>query len=217
MRDDTIVPLSRDQFVFSRAEVRKQFNPIWGFVVKPWGFVDVYGVHVGDYLMNLRTGSVEQVHLQHPSILFHLGQVGAVFHDKRRVIQLVSRGATEDMFLTQLSSPLGSPQIRAVRKKRLARSACCPALSEDERFVYFVKEEPPTAQYDIVRLDLMSLRSTRLAGRHQGITCLRLSGQWLFFLEGSGKDVTLWRMDTQGKRLEKLLSPAQFANPLRKR
>ncbi|MGC8785331.1 MAG: hypothetical protein ACP5RN_13215, partial [Armatimonadota bacterium] len=88
--------------------------------------------------------------------------------------------------------------------------------SGDERLVYYITRDISGTQYDIMRLDLSSLKSTRLVQRDRRITCLRLCGSWLFFLEGSGKDVTLWRMHTHGKRLEKLLSPSQFANPLGK-
>lgn len=129
-----------------------------------------------------------------------------------------NQGSKTYLDLVTLNAPLGSPNMRQVQKRRLAHSARSPVLSPNERFVYFVREEP--SGYAIVQMDLKTLATTRLTVRNNAVSTLRATNRHLHFLEGPSADVrlwgdkiTLWRLALDSKRLDRVLSPKQFANP----
>lgn len=215
--DSGIVPLSPDEILFQRSQPRKLFNPVGGIMFGGMsGFFKVYGVLEGIYVMNRQTGAVQQVAGAYDIFAIRCAE-GVIFKDRRRVI-MENVGSTTYLDLVTLNAPLGSPKIRQVQKRRLARSARSPVLSPNERFVYFVREEP--SGYAIVRMDLDTFATTRLTVRNNPVSTLRATNRHLFFLEGPsaevrlwGDKITLWRLALGSKQLEKVLSPEQFVNP----
>lgn len=215
--DMGIVPLSPDAILFQRSQPRKQFNPVGGVAFGGvLGFFKVYGVLEGVYVINRRTGAVQQIAGAYDTFAIRCTE-GLLFKDRRRVI-MENQGSMTYLDLVVLHAPLGSPNLRQVQKRRLARSAHSPVLSPDEHFVYFVCDEP--SGYAIVRMDLKTLATTCLTVRDNPVSTLRATSRYLFFLEGPGEDVrlwgdkvTLWRIALDSKRLDRVLSPEQFANP----
>jgi hypothetical protein len=199
-------PLSSHEVLFRRMDIE--------YTMKPWG-MEVDGTNPQWYIMDTHSGNTLLLHTQ--NFYFDYAFLNAVWSDRRRLLETSIIGDRNDLFLRYLSSPLGtSSSVRSERMVRLARNGRDGVLSADEKCIYYLSDNRATAVSDIMRLDLASRRVIKLLSRGRFVTSLRIRGAWLFFLEGSGTDVTLWRVDTQGKRLEKLLTPSQFANPLGK-
>lgn len=200
VRDINILPLVGSEVLFQRALINIK--------KRPWPFgTDVYGLIAGSYIINVRTKAIRYAGGPSPYAY------RAIFNNRHKVVleYLAGRSYLE---LVTLDQALGGPQARVRGKRHLADDTRGAVLSPDNRFLYYIEDDSPNSRYNIIRVDLSSLQKVKLRTMQRPIGDIRATDRWLFFLEGSGKDVTLWRMDTQGKRLEKLLSPAQFANPL---
>lgn len=198
------LPISPHHILFAQSQVE--------YTMKPWG-MEAKGSVPRWYIADVRN---EKAILLHPQNFdFNDAFVDAIFRDSQRLIETSIIGDRKDLFLRYLSAPLGSAPVRSVRRVRLARNGRDGCVSQDENRIYYIADGAVDGASWVMRLDLPSHRTTTLLRREHVLKSLRVRNGWLFFLEGSGKDVTLWRMDTQGKRLEKLLSPDQFANPLR--
>ena len=201
--DGNPLPISPYQILFARSEI--------DYAMKPWG-MEVEGSVPCWYIMDVRTENALPLHAQN----FDLNDafVNAVFSNGRKLLETSIIGDRNDLFLRYLSGPLESLSVRSERRMRLTRNGRDGCISPDEKHVFYLSDDTVEGGSSIMRLNLVSHQATRLLKRGYVLKSLCVRNQWLFFLEGSGKDVTLWRMDIRGKRLEKLLSPAQFANPL---
>jgi Tol biopolymer transport system component len=196
-QDVRIIPLSENEILFDRARL-----PQGGARV-----LDMGGGVIGTFILNTQTGVVRFVMSPTPY------DCRAVFANRRQLLMEDSY-LVPNLKIITLDKPVGTPRARTTKEKPVADKGHCAALSPDERFVYYVEDSG--GSFTIVRLHLHTGQRTVVAVRNQRIVELQARREWLFFLEGSGTDVTLWRVDTQGKRLEKLLTPSQFANPLGK-
>ncbi|MEJ5253520.1 MAG: PD40 domain-containing protein [Chthonomonadetes bacterium] len=204
--DGDPIPLSSHEILFQRTKIE--------YTMKPWG-LEVDGSDPHWYVLDIRNGASQQVATQD----FYLedGFVNAIFQDRQRILETSIIGNRHDLFLRYLSVPIGNLPIRSKRSLRLARNGRDAALSPDEQSICYVSDNPTKGQCSLLRMDLKSRQTTQLLSRDQFLTSLRLRGQWLFFVEGKGDQVSLWRLHTQSKKLEQLLSPAQFANPPREK
>lgn len=215
VRDGTLTPLSADEGLFIRSRIEKRFNPI-GIYFLPWCIMDVYGVVQGVYIANIQTGERRLVGGAYDTFVIHCAE-GIVLKDRQRMI-MQNVGSGNYIDLVTLNAPLGSPNLRRIHKKHLARNAHTPTVSPDERFLCFVRDD--NSSHAIFRLDLNTLATTHLTVRNHPVSTLRATSRYLFFLEGPGGDVRLWgdriilwRLTLDSKQLERVLSPEQFADP----
>lgn len=209
--DVSLVPVGGSEVLYDRVRLQRGVARV----------LDVGGRAVeGTYLLHLQTGA-EQVVLDPFSRSYY--DFRAVFQNRRQLLLDNEYDDVHGIKIATLNKPVGTGQARIVREELLVGKGYRATLSPDERFVYYVVKEEGT--FSIVRVDLKTRKQTVMTARDRYILDLRARGRWLFWLEGgrpditaygSSMDVTLWRMDTQSKQLEMLLSPAQFANPLRK-
>lgn len=193
-QDVRVVPLSEKEVLFDRVRLPRGVARL----------LDIGGGVIGTFTLNIQTGAVTFV-LPPGSY-----DCRAVFANRKQVL-LEDAYVVPHLKIITLDKPVGTPRAQIVKEESVAERGCCAALTPDERFVYYAEKEG--SSYTIVRWDLRTRQRTVVTARPRRIVEMKVRRGWLFFLEGSGKDVTLWRMDTGGKRLEKLLSPDQFAPP----
>lgn len=208
--DATITPLSENEVLFIRSRIEKRLNPI-GALFYRWVFLDVYGVVDGVNVVDTRRGEIWRAGGAYDTFIIKCAE-NIILKNRRQVI-MKNTGSMDYLDLVTLNAPLGESNLRQVHKKRLARNAHTPALSPDERFVYFVQDKGESG-HAIVRVDIETLTTTRLALRTKPVVMMRASGDSLFFMEGSGENIELWRMDVAGKKTERVLSGGRFVHPL---
>ncbi len=201
-----IMPLASDEILVTRLEIRKRFDPVKGMIFG--GIIRVYGLVEGVYKLDMRTGSLQPVGTD--SLTMRCAE-SLLFKDGRHVI-MENQGSVPYLDLVTLNAPVGTPGLRQADKRRLARNAHTPALSPDEQYVYYVQENDESERA-IMRMNLKTGSTDRLTVRSLPVSALRASDKSLFFLEGSDNDPTLWRVDLRTKKVEKILTPGQFANP----
>lgn len=209
VRDATITPLSENEVLFIRSRIEKRLNPV-GALFYRWVFLDVYGVVEGVYVVDTRTGDIWAVGGAYDTFVIKCAE-NIILKNRRQVI-MENTGSVNYLDLVTLNAPLGESNLRQVRKKRLARNAHTPALSPDERFVYFVQDKGESG-HAIVRVDIETLTTTRLAIRPKPVVMMRACRDSLFFMEGSRENVELWRIDVAENKAEKVLSGGDFVNP----
>jgi Tol biopolymer transport system component len=198
-----LFPISSYELLFTRMRI--------DYSMKPWG-LEVEGSDPRWYILDIRSGATEQVQTQN----FDLNDafLNGIFRDRRRIIQTSIIEDRYDLFLRYLSVPVGTLPTRSNRTVRLTRNGRDAVIAPDERSIYYVSDHSAEGQSSIMQLDLTSRRVTPVLLRDGFITSLRVRGQWIFFLQSSGTDISLWRLNLRSKTVEQLLSPARFANPL---
>lgn len=171
----------------------------------------------GFYWCPLQTGAEQAVLDPFALAIYNLR---AVFQDRRQLLLDNEFDDRHGVKVATLSNPIGTGQVRVVKEQLLVKEGYRAVLSPDERHIYFVREGE--GKRFLIQLDLRTRQETVLAVRNRYILEMRARGRWLFWLEGTRPDVTvygaslnvtLWRMDTQSRRLEPLLLPHQFTHP----
>lgn len=170
-----LIKISQDKCMFDSGEVKKRLQPPWGG--------DVYALHRGSSIADLRKGSVVPLQLDNKGFLYY--NLEQVLPDRKTVVLSFRRDKGSKWYIASLDKAIDEPNSKVVHREPLPMLADQLIVSDDKKYAYYTVWGDSTGSTAVYRYEFASGKPVKIGELRERVARLRLSEKALWVLTDS--------------------------------